>query len=230
MEHQRNNKRALLGLLLVILGTALIASNFHLFPLNWKPVVFSWQGLLILIGLFFLLVRESKSTGWILIGVGGFFLIPHIWEVPDGWNQMFWPVLLLGIGLILLVRGVSRRRTDEDEGSDVIDDMAIFGGGDRMISSRNFKGGRLTAIFGGNKYNMLNAELAKGRNVIDIFTMFGGCKFIIPSEWEVKIEVSALFGGFSDKRQFHKDVPRDPSRELIIKGLAFFGGGDIVSF
>jgi len=108
--------------------------------------------------------------------------------------------------------------------------MSIFGGGDRVISSRNFKGGRLTAIFGGSKYNMMNAQLAKGRNMIDIFTIFGGCKFIIPPDWEVKIEVSAIFGGFSDKRLIPRDIPRDPSRELIIKGVAIFGGGDIVSY
>jgi predicted membrane protein len=108
--------------------------------------------------------------------------------------------------------------------------MSIFGGGDRVISSQAFKGGRVTAIFGGSKYNMNSAELAKGRNVIDIFTVFGGCKFIIPEDWEVKIEVSAVFGGFSDKRHIRKDVPRDPSKELIIKGIAIFGGGDIVSF
>jgi hypothetical protein len=108
--------------------------------------------------------------------------------------------------------------------------MSIFGGGDRIISSQNFKGGRVTAIFGGSKYNMINARLAKGRNIIDIFTVFGGCKFIIPEDWDIKIDVSSVFGGFSDKRSVRRDVPRDPSKELIIKGVAIFGGGDVVSY
>ena len=230
MENRKNNKRALLGLLLVALGFVIIAGNFHMFPFVWKPVIFSWQGLLILIGLFFLFSREANATGWILIGIGGFFMIPRIVEVPWEWGEMFWPAILLGLGAVLIVRSVSRRRHKVDEGPDFIDDMAVFGGGDRMITSQNFKGGRVTAIFGGSKYNMLNAQLAKGRNVIDIFTMFGGCKFIIPQEWDVRIEVSAIFGGFSDKRQMRKDIPRDPSKELVIKGIAMFGGGDIVSF
>ena len=63
-----------------------------------------------------------------------------------------------------------------------------------------------------------------------MFTIFGGAKFIIPEDWDVRIEVSAIFGGFSDKRHIRKDTPRDPSKELIIKGVAIFGGGDIVSF
>ena len=230
MENQRSNKRAVLGLILVLVGIVLIVANFNLFPFGWKPFLFSWQALLILLGLFFLLSREAKATGWILIFIGGFFIIPRLWHIPWGWDVMFWPAILIGLGAILIARGVSKKREDTDEGPDYIDDMSIFGGGDKILSSQNFKGGKLTAIFGGSKYNMMNAQLAKGRNVIDIFTVFGGCKFIIPQEWEVRVEVFAIFGGFSDKRNLRRDTPRDPSRELIIKGIAIFGGGDIVSF
>jgi predicted membrane protein len=230
MESQKSNKRAVLGLILVIVGFVLIAANFNLFPFGWRHIVFSWQALLILLGLFFLLSREAHATGWILICIGGFFMIPRLWHVPWGWHELFWPALLLGLGAILIVRGVARRKEPIDDSVDYIDDVSIFGGGDRVISTQNFKGGRVTAIFGGSKYNMTHAELAKGRSEIDIFTMFGGCKFIIPTDWEIRIEVSSIFGGFSDKRALRKDDPRDPSKELIIKGIAIFGGGDVVSF
>ena len=230
MESKKSNKRALLGLLLVAVGFILIATNLNIFPFVWRPVVFSWPGLLILIGLFFLFSREANATGWILIGIGGFFLIPRIWEVPSEWNEMFWPAVLLGLGAIIIIRSVTKRKQKTGEGPDYIDDMAVFGGGDRLITSQSFKGGRVTAIFGGGKYNLLNSQLAKGRNVIDIFAMFGGCKFIIPEDWEIRVEVSGIFGGFSDKRHVRKDIPRDPSKELVIKGVAVFGGGEIVSF
>jgi predicted membrane protein len=231
MESQRNNKRALLGLLLVLAGIVVIIANFNLFPFELRPILFSWPALLILLGLFFLFSREAKTAGWILILVGGLFMIPRLWhDVPFGGHQLFWPALLVGVGAILIARGVVKRHDIIGEGTDFIDDMSMFGGGDRVISSQEFKGGRVTAIFGGSKYNMMHAELAKGRNVIDIFTIFGGAKFIIPENWEVKIEVSAIFGGFSDKRSIRRDTPRDPSRELVIKGVAMFGGGDIVSF
>ena len=157
-------------------------------------------------------------------------MIPRLYDVPWGWHQLFWPALLLGLGAILIFRGVARRMDQIDDGPDYIDDVNIFGGGDRVISTHNFKGGRVTAIFGGSKYNMAHAQLAKGRNEIDVFMMFGGSKFIIPQDWDIKIEVSAIFGGFSDKRSLRKDLPRDPSKELVIKGVAIFGGGDVVSF
>ncbi|MCK4746103.1 MAG: hypothetical protein KAT15_03670 [Bacteroidales bacterium] len=231
MEKQKkSNKRAFLGLILVLAGIVLIVANFNLFPFGLRPVLFSWPVILILVGLFLLLSREAKATGRILILLGGFFMIPRLWNVPWGWHELFWPALLVGLGAILITRGLTRRREYHDQGPDFIDDMSIFGGGDRVLSTQNFKGGRFTAIFGGSKYNMMNAQLAKGRNIIDIFTIFGGCKFVIPEDWDVRIEISAIFGGFSDKRVIRKDTPRDPSRELIIKGVAIFGGGDIVSF
>jgi predicted membrane protein len=231
MENQRSNKRALLGLVLVLVGVVVILANFNLFPFGLRPVLFSWQALLIILGVFFLLSREGRTAGLVLILVGGIFMIPRVLHgIPLGWHELFWPALLLGLGAILILRGVSRKHEPIEDGPDYIDDMSIFGGGDRIISSQNFKGGRVTAIFGGSKYNMINARLAKGRNVIDIFTVFGGCKFIIPEDWDIKIDVSSVFGGFSDKRSVRRDVPRDPSKELIIKGVAIFGGGDVVSY
>lgn len=231
MERERSNKRAILGLILVLVGIAVIVANFNLFPFGLRPVLFSWPALLILVGMFFLFSREAKTAGWILILVGGIFIIPRLWhDVPWEGHELLWPAILLGLGAILIARGVPRRQVEMDGGSDYIDDMSIFGGGDRVLTTQNFRGGRITAIFGGSKYNLTGAQLAKGRNIIDVFTIFGGCKLIIPEDWDVKVEVSAIFGGFSDKRVIRKDTPRDPSRELIIKGVAVFGGGDIVSF
>ena len=231
MERDKTNKRAVLGVILVLVGIVVIVANLNLFPLGIRPILFSWPAILILVGLFFLLSRESKATGLILILVGGVFMIPRMgFNVPWGWHELLWPAILVGLGAILITRGLGRKSDDMGGGPDFIDDMSIFGGGDRIISSRAFRGGRITAIFGGSKYNMMTAELAKGRNVIDIFTVFGGAKFIIPEDWEVRIEVFAIFGGFSDKRHIRKEIPRDPSKELIIKGVAIFGGGDIVSF
>ncbi len=231
MEKGRSNKRAFLGLILILVGILVIAANFNLLDFGLRPIIFSWQALLILLGLFFLISREAKAAGWILIFIGAIFMIPRIFHgLPWGWHELFWPAMLVGLGAILIVRALSSGRETLDEGPDFIDDMSIFGGGDRVITSQNFKGGRITAIFGGSKYNMRNSQLAKGRNIIDIFTVFGGCKFIIPEDWEVRIEVSAIFGGFSDKRNIGRDLARDPSRELVIKGVAIFGGGDVVSY
>jgi predicted membrane protein len=230
MEEPKNNRRAIAGILLICVGLLLIAVNFNWLPWNLRGALFSWQGLLMLIGLFMLLSRENRLAGFILIGIGGFFLIPRVLDIPFNWHRLFWPAVLVAIGLLLITRRWGTSRIPAGEGIDFIDDSAIFGGGDKVITSQNFRGGKLTAIFGGSKIDLRSATLAKGRNVLDIFFMFGGSKLIIPTNWDIKIEVSSIFGGFSDKRRMRPDEVRDPSRELVIKGVTIFGGGDIEGF
>ena len=47
----------------------------------------------------------------------------------------------------------------------------------RRFTSKEFKGGKLTSIFGGTDLNLVNADLAWGTNILDVFVLFGGCEY-----------------------------------------------------
>ena len=70
----------------------------------------------------------------------------------------------------------------------MIDDVSIFGGGTKIISSDNFKGGNITAIFGGSEINLTGCKLANGDQVIDVLMIFGGSTIIVPKEWNVVVK------------------------------------------
>ena len=192
MEHineqssKSNNKRIVIGLVFITLAGLLFADNFDVLPWNWENYVFTWQTLLIVIGLISLAKNESRTTGIILILIGGFFLTAKILELNYQIRHLFWPVLLAGIGVMMLIRHKGHHHTfsgsQEINTDDFIDDVAIFGGSEQKVKSRNFKGGKLTNIFGGSSFDMLDAQLAPGRNIIDVFCMFGGSKFIVPAD------------------------------------------------
>jgi predicted membrane protein len=230
MEHQKTNRRALVGLVLIIVGFLLVITHFGLLPSGWSHVIISWPALLILLGAVMLFSRHNYSTGAILIIVGGFFLLGRLWPLTFEMNRLFWPAVLLGLGSVMLIREVTKRRYNKDSGPDFIDIIDLFGGGDKKISSKNFQGGKVTAIFGGSKLDLRNAELAPGQNELDVFLMFGGIKLLVPSGWDVRIEVFSIFGGFSDKRNMGGNNVKESGKELVIKGLTLFGGGDLVSF
>jgi hypothetical protein len=59
--------------------------------------------------------------------------------------------------------------------------------------------------------------------------MFGGSTIVVPADWDIKIDVVAVFGGFSDKRYKSKEIPGTSNKRLYIKGLVVFGGGEIKS-
>jgi predicted membrane protein len=114
---------------------------------------------------------------------------------------------------------------DENE---VIDSINIFAGTHHKIYSKTFKGGDVTALFGGCELNLTQADFSD-TIMIDIVAIFGGVKLIIPASWEVKSEITAIFGGVDDKRAI---VPfgEGPRKILIIKGVALFGGVDIKNY
>ena len=248
MERQPQNFRRsgrahlLLGIVLMILGLFLIADLADIVPWRMRDFLFTWQALLIFLGIIFLSNKENKGTGVILIVIGAFFLMPKILDesrfvhLPDYWHRLFWPSILIILGLVVIFSarrhgggGTYFGHRKKESSDDVLDDVAIFGGGDRIISSQQFEGGKITNIFGGSKYNMSGARLAPGRQHLDVVMLFGGSKFIIPDNWNVKVEVTSVFGGFSDKR-VKSMVEKDQDKTLVITGVAIFGGGEITNF
>ena len=227
----------LLGIVLMFVGLFLIADLSDIVPWRIRDFLFTWQALLIFLGVIFLSNRDSKGTGIILIAIGSFFLMPKIvHDLPYYWRSLFWPVILIILGLVVIF-GARRHGTGgtyfghkkKVSGEDYLDDVSVFGGGDRIINSQQFQGGRITNIFGGSKYNMSGAKLAPGKNYLEVVMIFGGSKFIIPENWDVKVEVTSIFGGFSDKR-VKTLVDKDRDRTLVITGSAVFGGGEITNF
>ncbi len=222
-----------IGTVLVIAGLLLFGDQLNLFPFRVRYILISWQMLLIVLGLIFLSKKEGRLTGTILISIGVFFLLPKLTILPVSAGRLFWPALLVFVGLMILVRGTFTRglgySASKNRG-DAIEDVNVFGGHDRIIETENFRGGEIVNIFGGGNYDMLQTKLAPGNNVLEVIMVFGGSKIIVPQDWDVKVEVAAVFGGFSDKRIKSPEITRDLSRTLIIKGVAIFGGGELVNF
>jgi len=231
---ETQSRRIGLGIALIFFGALFLLDNLGLVSMDLRYYLFRWQGILIIIGTVILVNDPRKNTGWILISIGVIFLLPRFFDVPWFSFRDFWPVLLIlgGLFYILRQRGHSIPKGEKPDGSmDFIDDTNIFGGGDVMINSNNFKGGKITSIFGGGNYDLTKAKLSSEPTVIDFFAMFGGGDFIVPSDWNIKTEVTAIFGGFSDKRKHTADpAVVDPTKELYIKGFVLFGGGELKSY
>jgi len=237
---RRPDSRLAVGLLFVLVGAYLLLNNLNLLPFDLPDYVFSWKTLLIAIGLLIVATRENKGGGVTLIIVGGVFLITDVLDtsigelIADVW--MFWPVIFIIIGLTLLLRRSREKKTEyrsdvqnADSGDNYFEVTAVVGGNERMAYSRNFQGAKITAILGGANINLLNAQLAPGRHVIDVFVLFGGCTLVVPNDWNIRLDVTPVIGSFEDKRSFPQTYVPEGSSELVIKGVVIFGGGEIKS-
>ncbi len=233
-RHKSSGNRIYFGLFLIVVGAFWILERLNLIPDVWNDVLISWQMLLIGIGVFSL-IGGNRTAGTVLIVIGGFFLIPEIIIIPYEIRRIGWPLLIIGIGVILLVTHKHKNVPPSFEpgkyGMDYFDDFVIFGGREVFINSQNFYGGKITTVFGGAEYDLRNALLSGNGAVIDSVSVFGGCGFKVPPDWTVKNEVTAIFGGFSDKRgSTPHQINPDHSKTLVIKGFTAFGGVEIKHF
>lgn len=235
MSQNSNQSRIIIGIIIVAIGAMLLLRNLNFFePFHYIHFVFSWKMILIVIGLILFFNSSNRSSGIVLMAIGGFLLIPDILGVPyfHMWRVGL-PVLLMVVGVLILFRksfDASRLNTESTKHDmDYIDEIAVFGGSKKNIITKTFKGGKTTSVFGGSELNMLNSNLAEGQNVIDMVAIFGGVTFYVPEDWTIKIDVVSIFGGFTDNRPQSRLIVHDPERELVIKGVVIFGGGEIKS-
>lgn len=222
-----------IGLVLILLGFMLVIRNTGLMPGYFEDIIFSWQMLLIAIGFIMILGTGNKAPGLIVMAVGGFFILPEVFDIPFRTYRLFWPAILIIIGVIVLTnaRWFSRERwhSESSSSSDIVDIVNIFGGGERRCMSQNFQGGKITCVFGGGDVDLTRARMAPGTHELEISCVFGGVSLIVPPDWNVMIDVTPVLGGFSDERKI-AGATVDMSRTLILRGAVVFGGGDVKSY
>lgn len=248
MEHNRGDKRLYFGIILIVLGVILILERLNLIPESLADMLISWQMLLIGIGVLSV-IGGNRTAGTILIVIGGTFLIPELITVPHELRRIYFPLILVGIGVAILFRQRDNHKLPKGEDPAIVnpvdnsfnnpgdnsfntfDDFVIFGGREIFITSQALAGGKATSIFGGIEFDLRKASLQPGGAVIDCVSVFGGCGFKIPMDWNVRNEVTTIFGAFTDKRgETFNDRYYDPSKTIVIKGISMFGGIEVKHF
>jgi predicted membrane protein len=226
------------GLFILIIGlAALLKASITNFP-DW---VFSWQMLLVALGMFIGVRHNFRGVAWfILMLIGGIFLLNDIY--PEfSLRRYIWPFALIAVGLFIITRPRNKWRSDAERKAggtsepgidaskeDFVESTSIFGGAKKIIISKNFRGGDLVNIFGGTELDLSQADFS-GTAVIELTTIFGGTKLLVPSNWSVKSEAVTIFGGIEDKRRMQATTEIS-DKTLLIRGTVIFGGIDIKSF
>jgi predicted membrane protein len=233
MEENTNktDKRVWLGGAFILLGLLFFFNSMNILSFSISRIIFSLPFFFLVIGLVITINTNKKLLGGILSGLGIIFLIPKIFPDIDYDGTIVFAIIFISIGLYIIFNKVEKdKRAIDNEKKDVLDDVSIFGGGEKSINSDNFKGGSITSIFGGSEINLKGCKLSEGPNVIDVLCVFGGTTLIVPNDWNVIMNVTPIFGGFSNKIIKDPSASVDINKTIIVKGLVIFGGGEIKSY
>jgi predicted membrane protein len=253
MEVHRNlGSRVILGIILIAIGVIYLLKTFY-FPIDIE--IFSFPFILIVIGIIIMLNSGNKLFGVIVFVFG---LLLYFGDHITIWPFFFilWGIYIIfknrSYGhrvsdnpqpdsnpgekrdfrddIADFVKSEKKHFYDSSIRKDYLDDVSVFGGGHKVIHSDNFKGGNITAIFGGSEIDLTQCKLAPGDNIIDVVIIFGGTTIVVPNNWEVILNVTPLFGGFSNKKNRYVSSVPEPDGTLIIKGVVLFGGGEVKSY
>ncbi|PXV65409.1 cell wall-active antibiotic response 4TMS protein YvqF [Dysgonomonas alginatilytica] len=242
------------AILLVLTGVLLLSFNMGFIPAVYKPILISWQMLLVVLGISFLCNRQLTS-GIILISVGTFFILPVVGQsFPDLFNGTLlkaedcWPVLLIIGGILFLFKkndfGVCQKqkyrcseKSDSDTNKDFsgtnqtvddcIDKSVLFNGSEQIVFSSNFRGGEVNCAFGEIKLDLRKVSGLNKNNNLEVNAMFGSVIIYVPGEWQINLKSSVMFGDIQDKRVII-DIPTNEDNIFLnMKASCLFGSIEI---
>jgi predicted membrane protein len=227
MTGTRNAPRLFVGLVVIALGALALLDNLGVLDIG--DVWSLWPLMLVAFGLARLLRPAGQPGRWfggLLFILGTWMLLQNLGLAPVRLRVVFWPALILLLGVRLVWGAVTRgaEKGPPPEGSARLSAFAMLGGAEHKSNAADFHGGDATAILGGCKVDLRQASVRTGPAVLDVFAMWGGIEILVPVDWGVSVQGTPIMGGFEDKTTPTRDAtgPR-----LIIKGVVIMGGVEI---
>jgi predicted membrane protein len=217
------------GLVLILVGVVFLLD--HLGYIRAEEFWKFWPMLLVVVGVVKLFSRQNRVGGVILILIGAFLQLHKL-----GYTRLtlwdIWPVILIAAGVTLIFnRFQFPKRTPfkpltTSGSSDTLNEFALFGGVERRINVNNFRGGSISAIFGGVEVDFRSADIEGEEATVQVEALFGGIELTVPDRWIVAYQGQSIFAGYTDEtRPPIPDVTGTlPRKKLILQGRAVFGG------
>ena len=215
--------RIFTGLGIILFGALLLLdtlniAGFNNLLANWWPLFVIGAGVLVFL-------NDMKSYLWalLLIGFGVMYQLDVLNVINFNPWQMFWPAVIIVIGINIMFRHTGGRTNVATGDSD--DVSAILGGADHVNKSEDYKGGKITTIMGGVKLDLRKSVIKKDAT-LDIFSLMGGVELWVPENVIVKSKAAVVLGGIENKSQ-GTEAKNTPV--LYITGQVVMSGVEIKS-
>jgi len=227
------------GLAIIAIGTIFLLDQMGIVSAGYI-FRFFWPAVLIFFGVEGVVFCSGPGRFWgsFLTLAGVVLLLSNLGYLHIRWS-MFWPLAIILWGLWILSRtlGVSSSwggpkwirplmNVNAEQGvasdSPELRTDTVFSSSHRRITSKDFRGGKLAAVFGELKIDLTEADIEGDEAVIHLDAVFGAVEIRVPNTWIIASRGAAVFGEYSD-RTVHAQPPGPGAKRLIVKGGAVFG-------
>jgi len=211
------------GVVFIVIGVVLLLEKMGFLPYGFALQF--WPTIFIVIGLVKIVYAGGRPTGVALIALGIFLQLREVGIIHlNFWD--LWPVFIIIAGVAMLwqaMAGPDRAISLNTQ----FDAFYIFGGGDRQVNTKSFKGASLMAVFGGYKLDLTHADMEGNDVVVEASAVFGGGEIRVPETWQVVMRGVGVFGAYEDKTRYFQPDASKPTKILTVKGVAVFGGIEV---
>lgn len=221
-----------MGAILMVVGLLFLLDHLGYISIG-NPFRF-WPLLLVFAGIGKFLTRGQHLWGFLFLTAGVILQLNELGITHFGWGA-FWPMMLIAVGIVVLWGSMGWSNKPPASSSTTPDprttlnEAVVFGGLEKRITSQDFQGGDVTAIFGGAELDLTEANIQADQATLAITVIFGGAEIRIPPNWQVAFRGAPIFGGIEDKtRTARLNDPSHPDiKVLVITGAVIFGGLEI---
>lgn len=206
------------GLVAVVIGGLLLLNSLNI--INVTGVLADFWPLLIILGAVLIIINDARSwpVAGFLAAIGGLFQLRELSIVDvEPWT-VIWPLIIIFVGVSLLFsRSYTGKRVSKSERDDV---TAILAGADIINHSKHFKQSATTAIMGGARIDLREAEFDKDA-LVEVFSFWGGIEIIVPENVIIRNQINNIMAGTEVKvhQKTDKNTP-----VLTIAGTLIMAG------
>jgi lia operon protein LiaF len=201
MNATTDRPRLLIGLLLVSVGALYLLSNlgilhgFNVWAFVWG-IFWLWLGAAVVgprgrgVG------ATRLALGLLLIFIGGATLLDGLGLIDFSFGQFlsqFWPVILIGLGVLILIESNRPRTAGPLESSDRIVHDSIFGDFRLRQPGWQLRDARVSTLIGDIKIDLSKATIPEGETTIDLRTLIGDIDVWAPPDLPVALDVQCAF-------------------------------------
>jgi predicted membrane protein len=237
MRNRNPQQAILLGGFIILIGVLTLIDNLNIFEtsnyLQFWPMIF------IALGTLKIMQANGQSgyfVGIVLIGIGAITTFNHLGIIHLRLHD-WWPIFLIIGGLAVIFKDKKPRQNEasnptqnyassssaaDANNNSSIDILGLMSGNQIKNTSSDFKGGEINVFMAGVDLDLRGAIIQQ-EAILNIFTVWGGIKLTIPSDWTVVNHCNAIMGGIDDR-----SIPAPMgNKRLIVQGYAIMGGMEI---
>ena len=225
------NSRYIFGIVLITLGLIFFACQF--FDCSAGDIIGTfWPLIIVGVGFNHILKNQhSLFNGIVILIIGLLLQANQLDMLPWGFWGTLWPLVLILAGAYMIFNRDHKKNKHHFDpenvhrATDFVNTNSVFSGNKERVVTDNFKGGSVSAYFGGTELDLRDAGIDPAGAYLEANAAFGGIEIYIPFNCRVRVIGTPFLGGIENKTH-PADLP-DNAPILTIKAFVAFGGIEI---